>query len=64
MYDIILFENLRFRSSTGTRKEAFSVTVFTGYVWTIGQTGDKNIRFQARADKALLCSLVGWPGIV
>ena len=63
MYDIILFENLRFRSSTCKRKEAISVTVFTGYGWTIGQTGDKNIRFQARSDEAL-CSLVGWPGIV
>ena len=27
-------------------KDAFSVTVFTGYIWTVDQTGEKNIRFQ------------------
>ena len=61
MYDIIVFENLRFRPSTRKRKarafktfhsaecfwkDAFSMTVFTGYMWTVDQTRDKNIRFQ------------------
>ena len=58
MYYIIVFENLRFRKSTRKRvarilknlhseercyKDAFSVTVFTEYVWTVGQTGEKKI---------------------
>ena len=49
-------ENLRFRLSSRKReagvfknllcgerflKDAFSVTVFTGYVWMVGQTGEK-----------------------
>ena len=25
-------------------KGAFSLTVFTGYLWTVGQTGEKNIQ--------------------
>ena len=51
-----ILENLRFRLSSRKReagvfknllcgerflKDAFSVTVFTGYVWTVGQTGEK-----------------------
>ena len=58
MYDIIVLENLRlFSSSTHKReagaienlhagerlwKDAFSVILFTGYVWAVGQTGEKN----------------------
>ena len=60
MYDIIVFENLRFRLSTRERmasslknlhsgercyKDAFSVTVFTEKVWTTGQTGGKKSPF-------------------
>ena len=60
MYDIIVFENLRFRPSTRKRKaralklftlqsvfekDAFSVTVFTGYMWTVNQTGGKKYPF-------------------
>ena len=51
-----ILENLRFRLSSRKReagvfknllcgerflKDSFSVTVFTGYVWTVGQTGEK-----------------------
>ena len=65
MYDIIEFENLRFRPSTckqepsvfknfhsGERfwKDAFSVIVFTGDVWTVGQTKGKYLRFQTKTD--------------
>ena len=72
MYDIIEFENLRFRPSTckqeasvfknfhsGERfwKDAFSVIVFTGYVWTVGQTKEKYIRFQTKTDSC-------WRGII
>ena len=24
-------------------KDVFQVTIFTGYVWTVGQTGEKNL---------------------
>ena len=56
MYDIIVFEILRIHKSTRRRKagvfknlnagelfwkDAFSVTVFTGYEWTVGQTGEE-----------------------
>ena len=65
MYYIVVFENLRFRPSTRKRvasilknlhsgkrcyKDAFSVTVFTENVWTTGQTGGKNLRFQTKTD--------------
>ena len=30
--------------------DALSVTVFTGYVWMVGQTGGKNIRLQTKTD--------------
>ena len=51
-----ILENLRFRLSSRKReagvfknvlcgerflKDAFSVTVFNGYVWTVGQTGEQ-----------------------
>ena len=64
MYDIIVLENRRFRASTRKRKavvfenlrflkrfwkDPFSVTVFTGYVWTVDQIGE-NIRFQTKTD--------------
>ena len=48
MYDIIVFENLRFRPFTRQReasvfeKNAFLVTVFTESVWTVGETGGKD----------------------
>ena len=60
MYDIIIFRNLYFRSfiskqkdgvfknlHSGERfwKDPFLVTVFTGYVWTIGETGEKKYLF-------------------
>ena len=60
MYGIILFGNLRFPRFTKTivwwrlqksplwetfGKDAFSVTVLTGYVWMVGQTGGKKIPF-------------------
>ena len=63
MYDIIVFENLRLRPPTRKQKagvfknlhseehfwkDAFSVTVFTGYVWTVDQIGGINIRFQMK----------------
>ena len=35
-----VFKNLH--SEERFWKDAFSVTVFTGYVWTIGRTGEKN----------------------
>ena len=69
MYDIIVFENLRFRRSTRKWeagvflnlhsevrfcKVTFSVTVFTGYVWTVGQIGNKNLRFQKRKKRIRL----------
>ena len=56
MYDIIVFEILRIHKSTRRRKagvfknlnsgelfwkDAFSVTVFTGHEWTVGQTGEE-----------------------
>ena len=57
MYDIVVFENLRFRpfglgkleagvfknlhSKEHFQKDMFSATVFTGYVWTEGQTREK-----------------------
>ena len=31
-------------------KDAFSVTVFTDYVWTLSQTGGKTLRFQTKTD--------------
>ena len=69
VYDIIVFENLRFRPSTrkwkagvfktlhsGERflkRSIFGVTVFTGCVWTVGKTGGKNIRFQTKTGLCL-----------
>ena len=54
MYDIIEAEKLRFRPSarkweagvfknlnSGEKKMRFLVTVFTLYVWTVGQTEEK-----------------------
>ena len=35
-----VFKNLH--SEESFWKDAFSVTVFTGYVWTVGRTGEKN----------------------
>ena len=35
-------------------KVTFSVTVFTGYVWTVGQIGNKNLRFQKRKKRIRL----------
>ena len=35
-----VFKNLH--SEERFWKDAFSVTVFTGYVWTVGRTGEKN----------------------
>ena len=32
-------------SSLSVWKHAFSVTVVTGYVWTVGQTGEKKTPF-------------------
>ena len=60
MYDIIVFEIPRVHTYTRKRKAgvfknlnsgelfwkgAFSVTVFTGYEWTVGQTGGKKSPF-------------------
>ena len=59
---IIVFENLRFSSSTRKKKKPVSRksplwraflkrSIFIGYVWTVGQTGEKkNIRFQTKTD--------------
>ena len=40
----------KFSICTVFRKDTFSVTVFTEYVWTSGQTGEKILRFQIKAD--------------
>ena len=63
MYDIIVFEIVRFRPSTRRRKagvfknlhsgqrfwkDAFSVTVFTEFEWTVGQTGEKILVFKQK----------------
>ena len=65
MYDIIVFENPRFRPSTSKGevgvlkklhfgeyfwKAAFTETVFTGYLRTVGRVGEKNISFQTKTD--------------
>ena len=39
-----------FYSEERFRKFAFSVTVFTGYVWTKGQSAKKKLRFQTKTD--------------
>ena len=50
----MVFENPRFRPSIRKQKagvqsvfekDAFSVTVFTGYMWTVDQTGGKKYPF-------------------
>ena len=61
MYDIIVFEILGIHTYTRKRKagvfknlnsgelfwkDAFSVTVFTGHEWTVGQTGEKKSPFK------------------
>ena len=63
MYDIIVFEILGIHTYTCKRKagvfknlnsgelfwkDAFSVTVFTGHEWTVGQTGEKNLRLKKK----------------
>ena len=63
--DVIVFKNLCFHSSTRVHRSGvfknlhpggrfwnatFSVTVFTGYVWTVGQNGGKNLCFQTKMD--------------
>jgi len=63
--DVIVFKNLRFHASrrvqqngvfknlhSGERfwKDAFSVIVFTGYEWTVGQTGEKKSVFKKKTD--------------
>ena len=67
IYEFIVFVNLYFRPSTSKRKasvfkndlhsgervskDPFSVTVFTGNGWTVGQTGEKKtLRFQTKTD--------------
>ena len=65
MYYIIVFGNLRFRPSTRKqvanvfkkfhsgdffRNDAFLETVFTEYVWTVGQSGEKTLRFPTKMD--------------
>ena len=75
MYDIIVFEILGIHTYTRKRKagvfkklnsgelfwkDAFSVTVFTGHEWTVGQTGEKNLRSKKkriRVDGAWTCYL-------
>ena len=75
MYDIIVFEILGIHTYTCKRKagvfknlnsgelfwkKAFSVTVFTGHEWTVGQTGEKNLRLKKkriRVDGAWTCYL-------
>ena len=52
VYDIIVFETSIFvrPHEKGERfwKDEFSVTVFTGYVWAVGQTGEKKYPFSSR----------------
>ena len=63
MYDIIVFENPRFRPSTSKGevgvfkklhfgdyfgKAAFTETVFTGYLRTVGRTGEKISPFKQK----------------
>ena len=58
IYDIIVLKNLHVLASTCKReakvfknlhsgerfwKDAFTVIVFIGYVWTVGQAGEKKI---------------------
>ena len=65
MYDIIVFEILGIHTYTRKRKagvfknlnsgelfwkDAFSVTVFTGQEWTVGQTGEKKSPFKKKTD--------------
>ena len=65
MYDIIVFEILGIHTYTRKRKagvfknlnsgelfwkDAFSVTVFTGHEWTVGQTGEKKSPFKKKTD--------------
>ena len=75
MYDIIVFEILGIHTYTRKRKagvfknlnsgelfwkDAFSVTVFIGHEWTVGQTGEKNLRLKKkriRVDGAWTCYL-------
>ena len=64
-YDIIVFENLRLRSSTHKRKAGVfknlkSEERFLKDVFSVGQTGEKNIHFQTkriREDEAQIFSL-------
>ena len=55
MYHIIVFENLRFRpflrkARVFEKMRFFSVTVYAGCVWTIGQTGEKISAFKTKTD--------------
>ena len=64
-FDVSVFEKLRFRPSTlhrlagvfkflhsgdRCRKAPFSVTENAVLVWTVGQTGEKKMRFQIYPD--------------
>lgn len=57
IYNIIVFETLRFQFvlQDGNDKpvfsHAFSVAVFTGYLWMVGQRGEKNLRSQTKPDR-------------
>ena len=62
MHGIIVFENIRFcpsarkrrsqrfHSGEPFRKDAFPVTVSAEHMSTVGQTAEKNLRFQTKTD--------------
>ena len=70
--DVIFFKNLPFHKSPLWRpflNYAFSVTVFTGDVCTVDQTGETDLRFQTKTDGCvwkgpenwkMLANSIGW----
>lgn len=55
---LIVFENLRLHefvlqdeNDKPVFSHAFSVAVFTGYLWMVDQRGEKNLRSQTKTDR-------------
>lgn len=57
IYNINVFENLRFQfvlqdeNDKPVFSHAFSVTVFTGYLWIVGQSEEKTLRSQTKTNR-------------
>ena len=59
-----IFKSLH--SAESLCKDAFLVTIFTEYLWTVGQTGEKNLCFQTKMDtcgQALSCDMYVGGGV-